>query len=92
MSLDLLLKFRIDVRLESGLLGFVMQCLENATTTENRTKMLDGKCTCRVFLCVISGLAKNPKLPRSRKEIFTIIKIKLLNVNGKEKILKVARK
>ena len=43
-----------------------------------------------VFLCVISGLPKNPK-HKKWEESFTIIKIKLLKINGKETILKVAR-
>lgn len=52
--------------------------------------MLDGKRTCRGLSVCNFRTRKNPK-HKKQEEIFTIIKIKLLKVNGKEKILKVAR-
>ena len=85
--------FKIQSRCQAGewALGLCYAASKVRTTVENRMQVLGDKHTRRVFLCVISGLPKNPK-HKKREESFTILKIRLLKINGKEKILKVARK
>ena len=85
--------FKIQNRCQVGgwALDLRYAASEVRTTMENRMQMLGDKCTRWVFLCVIFGRPKNPE-HKKREESFTILKIRLLKINGKEKILTVARK